>query len=86
MVLGQGVAVQRSLPYAIFCFARHSRSFQDCLFCAALNGGDRDTLGAMACAISGAYLGVEAIPVTWREKLENRQAIQELAVRLARMD
>jgi ADP-ribosylglycohydrolase len=40
----------------------------------------------MACAISGAYLGVEAIPVTWREKLENRQAIQELAVRLARMD
>jgi ADP-ribosylglycohydrolase len=26
------------------------------------NGGDRDTLGAMACAISGAYLGVDAIP------------------------
>jgi poly(ADP-ribose) glycohydrolase ARH3 len=85
MVLGQGVAVQRSLPFAIFCFARHPHSFQDCLFCAALNGGDRDTLGAMACAISGAYLGVEAIPKAWREKLENRQAIEELAARLARM-
>jgi ADP-ribosyl-[dinitrogen reductase] hydrolase len=50
-----------------------------------LNGGDADTLGAMACAISGAYLGAEAIPRAWREKLENRQAIEELAVRLARM-
>jgi poly(ADP-ribose) glycohydrolase ARH3 len=83
--LGQGVAVQRSLPFAIFCFARHPASFRDCLFCAALNGGDRDTLGAMACAISGAYLGVRAIPDAWREKLENREAIEQLAVRLARM-
>jgi poly(ADP-ribose) glycohydrolase ARH3 len=83
--LGQDVAVQRSLPFAIFCFARHPLSFQDCLLCAALNGGDADTLGAMACAISGAYLGVEAIPRAWREKLENGQAIEELAVRLARM-
>jgi poly(ADP-ribose) glycohydrolase ARH3 len=84
-VLGQGVAVQRSLPFAIFCFARHPTSFQDCLFCAALNGGDRDTLGAMACAISGAYLGVDAIPETWRGKLENRQTIEGLALRLAGM-
>jgi poly(ADP-ribose) glycohydrolase ARH3 len=85
MVLGQGVAVQRSLPFAIFCFARHPTSFQDCLFCAALNGGDRDTLGAMACAISGAYLGIEAIPEGWRGKLENQEAIEELAVKLAGM-
>jgi poly(ADP-ribose) glycohydrolase ARH3 len=84
--LGQGVAVQRSLPFAIFCFARHPESFRDCLLCAALNGGDRDTLGAMACAISGAYLGVDAIPQAWREKLENREAIEDLAARLARMD
>jgi poly(ADP-ribose) glycohydrolase ARH3 len=85
MALGQGVAIQRSLPFAIFCFARHPDSFQDCLLCAALNGGDRDTLGAMACAISGAYLGVEAIPGTWREKLEKREAIEELAASLASM-
>jgi ADP-ribosylglycohydrolase len=50
-----------------------------------LNGGDRDTLGAMACAISGAYVGVEAIPPAWRDKLENRQAIEALAARLASM-
>ncbi len=84
-VLGQGVAVHHSLPFALYCFVSHPSSFEDCLFCAALNGGDRDTLGAMTCAVSGAYLGVEAIPVGWRESLENRGRIEKLAVELARM-
>lgn len=77
--LGQGVAVQLSLPFALYCFLIYPRSFRDCLHCAALNGGDRDTLGAMACAVSGAYLGVQAIPRAWREKVENRQHIEDLA-------
>jgi poly(ADP-ribose) glycohydrolase ARH3 len=64
---------------------RHSQSFGDCLFCAILNGGDRDTLGAMACAVSGAYLGIHAIPQDWRIKLENGKLIEELAIQLARM-
>lgn len=83
--LGQGVAVHRSLPFAIYAFLRHPDSFRHCLFCAALNGGDRDTLGAMACAISGAYLGAEAVPEVWRGKLENRGHIEELAVELEAM-
>jgi poly(ADP-ribose) glycohydrolase ARH3 len=83
--LGRGVAVHESMPFAIYAFLRHPHSFEACLFCAVLNGGDRDTLGAMACAISGAYLGVEAIPLAWREKLENRAHIEGLAVRLAEM-
>lgn len=81
--LGQSVAVDESMPFAIYSFLRHSQSFEDCLFCAILNGGDRDTLGAMACAISGAYLGIEAIPASWRNKLENRTTIENLASALA---
>ncbi len=42
-------------------------------------GGDTDTIGAMAGAISGAYLGVDAIPGRWQGKLENRRYIAELA-------
>lgn len=80
--LGRSVAVHESLPFAIYSFLRHSQSFELCLFCAILHGGDRDTLGAMACAVSGAYLGVEAIPQAWRGKLENRQHVEELALRL----
>lgn len=33
-------------------------------------------------APSWAYLGVEAISQAWREKLENRQHIEELALKL----
>jgi len=81
--LGQTVAVHESLPFALYSFLRHPKSFEDCLSCAILNGGDRDTLGAMACAISGAYLGIKAIPESWREKLENRLYIEDLALRLS---
>lgn len=81
--LGRSVAVDESMPFAIYSFLRHPKSFEDCLFCAILNGGDRDTLGAMACAVSGAYLGIEAIPVSWRNKLENRITIENLASSLA---
>lgn len=84
--LGRTVAVHESLPFALYSFLRHPKSFEDCLFCATLNGGDRDTLGAMACAISGAYVGVESIPQLWIQKLENRSYIEDLALRLSEIE
>jgi ADP-ribosylglycohydrolase len=33
----------------------------------------------MACAISGAYLGIEAIPQDWQEKIEHGLLLAELA-------
>lgn len=77
--IGRTVAVHESMPFAVYSFFRHPKSFEGCLFCSILNSGDRDTLGAMAGAISGAYLGVEAIPQSWRQKLENRSNIEDLA-------
>ena len=81
--IGRTVAVHESMPFAVYSFLRHPKSFEDCLFCAVLNGGDRDTLGAMACAASGAYLGIESIPRLWIGKLENLSYIQDLASRLS---
>ncbi len=83
--IGRTVAVHESMPFAIYSFLRHVLSFEDCLFCAIMNGGDRDTLGAMAGAISGAYLGINAIPQYWRQKLENLSYIKKLASVLADM-
>lgn len=83
--IGRSVAAHESIPFAIYSFLLNYRSFEDCLFCSILNGGDRDTLGAMACAISGAYLGIDALPQTWLQKLENRSYIQGLAVRLVEL-
>lgn len=81
--LGRTVAVHESMPFAIFSFLRFPKSFEEALFCAILHGGDRDTLGAMAGALSGAYLGFERIPSRWRKKLENQNRISELALALA---
>jgi ADP-ribosylglycohydrolase len=40
-------------------------------------------LGATVCAILGACLGIDAVPVAWQEKLENRASIKGLATGLA---
>lgn len=80
--LGTTVEAHNSVPYAIFAFLKNPKSFRQCLLDAVLAGGDRDTIGAMACAISGANLGLEAIPKEWRDKLENAGRIQSAALKL----
>ncbi len=68
-----------SVPFALWSFLNHPYSFEDCLSCAVMNGGDADTLGAMACGISGAYLGEEALPGRWKDKLEEGDYVARLA-------
>ncbi len=71
------------MPFAVFSFVKNHRSYTDTIDCAVLHGGDRDTLGAMAGALSGAYLGAGGLPGDWLVKLENRNYIASLACRLA---
>lgn len=81
-VLGNGIEAPRSVPTAIYCFLRQPQSYKDTVIYAISLGGDTDTIAAMAGAISGAYLGIEAIPSEWRAKLENREYIETLAEKL----
>ena len=78
-LLGSGGAAQDSVPFAVYVFLKHPDSFKDCLFTAAFYSADRDTVACMASAISGAFLGVEAIPGEWQKKLEDSITIAELA-------
>lgn len=80
--LGTNVTVHGSVPFAIYSFLKNPHSFVECLFHAIMVRGDRDTIGAMACGISGTFLGVENIPSEWLLKLENRCYIEKLALRL----
>lgn len=82
-VLGNGIEASRSVPTAIYCFLRQPQSYKDTVIYAISLGGDTDTIAAMAGAISGAYLGIEAIPSEWRAKLENREYVETLAENLA---
>jgi poly(ADP-ribose) glycohydrolase ARH3 len=81
-VLGNSIEAPRSVPTAIYCFLRHTQAYKDTVIYAISLGGDTDTIAAMAGAISGAYLGIEAIPSEWRAKLENGEYIEDLAEKL----
>lgn len=80
--LGNGVESFNSVPTAIYFFLANLTSFENAVMNAVSLGGDSDTLGAMTGAISGAYLGYQAIPEEWLNKLENRNYIETLAERL----
>jgi len=80
--LGNGIEAFNSVPTAIYSFLAHPNSFVEAVLYAISLGGDTDTIGAMTGAISGAYLGIESIPDSWRGKLENRLYIEELAKKL----
>ncbi len=83
--LGNGIEAFTSVLSAIFSFLLHPNSFEQAVVYAISLGGDTDTVGAMTAAISGAYLGVEAIPEKWLIKLENRLYIEPMAVELWKM-
>ncbi len=83
--LGHGIEALNSVPTAIFCFLAHPESFSSTVTYAVSLGGDTDTIACMAGAISGAYLGIDALPEGWLARLENRDYLTELAEGLSRM-
>ncbi len=83
--LGHGIEAFNSVPTAIFSFLSHAADFVSTVTYAVSLGGDTDTIASMAGAISGAYLGVDALPLDWQERLENRDYISQLADRLWRV-
>ena len=80
--LGNGIEAFNSVPTAIYSFLSHPDSFTEAVLYAISLGGDTDTIGAMTGAISGAYLGIQSIPDGWKNKLENRNYIEEKAEKL----
>ncbi len=85
-MLGTGVAAYESVPMALYCFLRHPESYERVIHEAIFIGGDTDTIASMAGAISGAFLGRQAIPAQWlgaiREQPYSPSAIEALADRL----
>jgi len=81
--LGNSVIVQESMPMALFCFLRYPHTYLETVLCAITHGGERDTMGIMAGALSGAYLGIDAISEEWRNKLEDVRHLESLARELA---
>lgn len=86
LTLGTGVDAHEAVPMAIYCFLSHPESYAKVIHEAVFLGGDTDTIACMAGAISGAFLGVSAIPSRWcdaiREDEYSGRTIETLADRL----
>jgi poly(ADP-ribose) glycohydrolase ARH3 len=86
VLLGNGIAALDSVPTALACFASHPDEYGQAVARAILLGGDTDTIAAMTGALSGAFLGWQAIPAHWLASLEDegkgRSYLLALAERL----
>lgn len=69
--LGNSLPAHRSVVTAIACFTTAPSSYEEVIAKAITLGDDTDTLAAMAGALSGAHLGVDAIPTAWIKRLES---------------
>jgi poly(ADP-ribose) glycohydrolase ARH3 len=78
--LGHGVAADRSVLTALYCFLR-SDSFQQTVLRGLAAGGDTDTITSMAAALAGARYGESAIPPKWRA-VEGAMPLRNLADQL----
>ena len=68
---GNSIEAHRSVVTSIMCFVDSPDSYEEAVARAIGQGNDVDTLAAMTGAISGARLGVEAIPKHLIDSLED---------------
>ncbi len=80
--IGEGWVGEEALGVAIFCALRFPDDYRGAVIAGANHDGDVDSTASMAGAILGTIHGAEAIPAEWIDKIENRQEIESLAVRM----
>ncbi len=82
-IRGTGFVVQ-SLEAALWAFYS-TETFKAGALAAVNLGDDADTTGAVYGQLAGAYYGVDAIPIAWREKVENAGFPMVMADRIYEM-
>ena len=79
---GTGGYVMETVPAALFAFLRTPYYLEETVVTAVNAGGDTDSIGAIAGAISGSFNGLGALPARWKDNVEGREYIEHLAQRL----
>jgi ADP-ribosylglycohydrolase len=71
-VLGNGVRVsaQDTVPFALWCAAKHLSNYEEALWLTVSGLGDRDTTCAIVGGIVSSYTGTEGIPAEWLQMRE----------------
>lgn len=71
-VLGNGslVSAHDTVPFALWCAARHLDDYEEALWLTVSGLGDRDTTCAIVGGIVACCTGSVAIPLAWRDARE----------------
>jgi ADP-ribosylglycohydrolase len=77
--LGEGWVAEEAVASALYCVWRTPDDLRQTILTAANTDGDSDSIACIAGGISGARNGVEAIPASWCETLENAARLVEIA-------
>ncbi len=67
---GQSSAYVVDTMQTVLHFYFNTDSFSDCVIQAVNQGGDADTIGALAAMLTGATYGLAAIPKKWLDRLD----------------
>ena len=81
--LGEGWIGEEAVALALYCFLKHPGDYTKTVLRGANTNGDSDSVACIAGGISGAYLGIDAIPEKWVKHVEKVQFLSTLAERLA---
>jgi ADP-ribosylglycohydrolase len=80
--IGAGWVGDQAVALALYCVIRYPEDYAGCIRRGANLTGDSDSVASIAGGISAAYLGLEAIPAVWQERLEIRDELFDLGSRL----
>lgn len=81
--IGEGWVGEEAIALALYCVMRYPDDYLACIRRGANTNGDSDSVASIAGGISGARLGLDAIPSEWRERCENADYLNDLALRMA---
>ena len=77
--LGEGWVAEETLAIAIYCALKYENDFDKALIAAVNHNGDSDSTGAVTGNILGAKLGLSGIPEKYKQDLELKDVILEVA-------
>ena len=81
--LGEGWIGEEAVALALYCFLKYPDDYEKVVIRGANTNGDSDSIACIGGSISGAYLGIGAIPDHWIKEIEKSGYLDDLASRLA---
>ena len=81
--LGKGWIGEEAVALALYCFLRYPYDYRKVVLRGANTNGDSDSIACIAGSISGAFLGIKAIPQEWIKKIEKTEYLDKLSDRLS---